>query len=147
MMAFAVTVGLVLRFYLRWRHPRQVEQYQRVGRSLSWPYFAAGVVFFLALAIGLARQHHRRLSLFLIFAGAATLCAHSPSVFIRERSTEYGLRHLLIAMTVAAILAALCHWYGMAMAVVLRTGVRAPAGSRDSLFAAGVVQADRREAS
>lgn len=115
LIAFAIAIGLGLRLYLCWRHPNQVERLQRVSRSLSWPYYAAGMVFFIAFAAG-SRDNTPRLVFYLLFA-AIQLYAFIR-VFVRER-TQYGIRHLLITMTFAAVLAALCRWFGMAMAVVL----------------------------
>ena len=40
--------------------------------------------------------------------------------FIQER-TQYGLRHLFIAVTIAAVLCRLFRWFGMTMTVVLGT--------------------------
>jgi len=114
-LAISLPIGLGLRFYMRKRHKGHVERLQQVGRSMSWPYYAAGAVFFLAFAVG-SRDNVPFLLLFSGFAALQIFMALRQ--FIRERS-QYGLRHLFIAITLAAILTALCRWFGMAMAVVL----------------------------
>lgn len=82
---------------------------------MSWPYYAAGTVFFWALAVG----SWDRIPFFVLFSAFAFLqLCMTVRQFIRERS-RYGVRHLFVAMTVAAILFELGRWFGMAVTVLL----------------------------
>ena len=113
--AISIPLGLGLRFYLQRRHQPQLEQIQRVGQSMSWPYYAAGTIFFGAFAVG----SWDRIPFFALFSVFAFLeLCMAVRQFIRERS-RYGVRHLLIAITVAAILFALGRWFGTAVTVLL----------------------------
>jgi hypothetical protein len=113
--AITVPIGLGLRFYLRRQHKDKLERLQQVGRSMSWRYYAAGAVGFLCLAVG----SRDRIPFLLFFSAfAAMQLFMMVRQFIRERS-QFGLRNLLIAVTLAAILFALCRWFGMAMVVVV----------------------------
>jgi len=113
--AITIPIGLGLRFYLRRRHSDKVERLEQVGRSMSWQYFAAGTVGFLCLAVG----SWERIPFLLFFSAFAAMQLFMMiRRFIQERS-QFGLRNLFIAVTLAAVLIALCRWFGMAMAVVL----------------------------
>ncbi len=113
--AISISIGLGLRFYLQRKQSAKFEQIQRVGQSMSWPYYAAGTVFFWAFAVA----SWDRIPFFALFSAFAVLqLCMAVRQFIRERS-RYGVRHLLGAMTVAAILFALGRWFGMAVTVLL----------------------------
>lgn len=112
--AVSIPIGLGLGFYMRGRQKAVVERFQRVNRSISWHYYAACTILFLACAIGSKDS----LPFLLMFSTFAALQLFTTvRVFVRERS-QYSLRHLFITVTVAAVFFAFCHWFGMAMAVV-----------------------------
>jgi len=112
--AISVPVGIALRIYLRYRRRDQADRLKRIGETMSWPYFAAGSIFFAALAIG-SRDRLPFLVFFCVFA--AIQLFWTVRVFLRERS-QYSLLHLFIATAGAAIFAGFCRWFGMAMIVV-----------------------------
>ncbi|QDU93744.1 hypothetical protein [Lignipirellula cremea] len=118
MISVSLPIGIALGIYLRYRLRSQATRFVRVCQSMSWQFYAAGTVFFLAFAI----SSIERFPFFIALCAFATfdliMAVHG---FLRER-TRYSLLHLLLATTCAGIFAAFCHWFGMTMAVVAVVG-------------------------
>ena len=117
LMAASLVGGAVISFYIFWRHREKAVRYAHVSRSMRWPFYAAGAIMFLTIAV--MTWQAKNMPFFYLHSAAAVLqaCA-AVRLFIRER-TQYSLRHLFIAVTIAAVLFATLRWLGMAVIIVM----------------------------
>ena len=113
-LAISIPVGLAIGLYLNNNHRQLIDRFKHRSGSMSWTYYAAGAVFFAAMAAGSAA----RFPFALFFSAIASLqlfCA--VRIFLRDR-TSYSLLHFLLTINGAAMFVAFCLWFGMQMAIV-----------------------------
>ncbi|WP_425397775.1 hypothetical protein [Aeoliella sp.] len=116
-MGIGLLLGLVLALLLRFRFQRTTQRVAGTMVSLTWHYHLAGTVFFAAMAF--ISWHNNSPAFAVFFAlGSAFYSYVTIAAIIRERA-QFGSRHLLIAVTCVAVLAACYHWFGFAVVVVV----------------------------
>ncbi|MCO6047704.1 hypothetical protein NG895_27690 [Aeoliella sp. ICT_H6.2] len=107
--------GLVLSLLLWLRFKKTSQRLAGTLISVTWYYHLAGTIMFAAMALMYA--HFERPAFAIFFALGSAINVYSTIVtMIRERA-QFGFRHVLMAVTCVAILAACYRWFGIPVVV------------------------------